>query len=63
MKISYKTYKSNNLSIPEKIYHILNNKGELKKRTLEEIYFKKISIKDINDDHLNTKYCEKNYFK
>ena len=63
IKILYKSYSSNNLSLSEKFYHILINNGKLKKRILEEVYFKKINKKDIKDDHLNTNYCEQNYFK
>ena len=63
IKISYKSYTSNNFSIPAKIYNILNNKGKFKKIILQEVYFKQISKKDINDDHLNTSFCEKNFFK
>ena len=48
IKISYKTTTLENLNLPAKIYLILNNKGKLKKRILENVYFKQISKKDLN---------------
>lgn len=58
IKISYAPYNSKNLSIFKKIYNILFNRGILQKRSLEEIYFKQISKKDINDYQLQSDSCK-----